>query len=323
MKSEFWTWLNYLQARYDDKLDSSLIAAIVHDARNFSKAVEILDSVAADTDVLHASVPPVEEPQGALDALGFLRQCFPERKDTVLNFALQRCDGDVERATEYVLSTEYINGELGVENAMDGFFNSPPYRSVKSGSSRRQRQHQQKNMELGWDQIQYDINTISSLMNIPNHTVQSTYHQYSADLPKTVLALLESVLLTSNSYEMDTVDAGDFSQDIVLRALTATQGNGDKAQQILNILKSGPIVPAPDSLLAFKYTSEHRTEQLHKSHATNVTMPDPGTSNEYKVMAADYRERRNRAFSKAVQAYKHSKSNRLYGGTAMYYAELV
>ena len=276
--------------------------------------------MAADIGILHVSVPQVES-QIELDALGFLRQCFPERKDTVLNFALQRCDGDVERATEYVLSTEYINGELGFDTAMDGVFNSSPYRLFKYGSS-KERQHQKK-LDLGWDQIQHEVKMISLLMNIPNHIVQSTFHQHSADLPKTVLALLEGVSLISDSYEVDMLDAGELPQDIALRAMTATQGNAEKAQQIINILRSGPIVPAPESLLAFKYTPGHRTEQQIKSHDTPITMSDPGSSNEYKIMTADYRERRNRAIAKAVQAYKQSKSNHLYGGSAAYYAELV
>ncbi|KAI9346665.1 hypothetical protein BD770DRAFT_328044 [Pilaira anomala] len=118
-----------LQATFCPPLDPSLIQAIWNDSYNYDSSFSILTSLAKDTEQtldqqealealenleLDESTTTTTSNESEDDNLNFLFTCFPTLPLEDLVEALKSSDNDVEKATDLLLSREYL---LEVENS--------------------------------------------------------------------------------------------------------------------------------------------------------------------------------------------------------------
>ena len=119
-----------LQKLYISRLDTSLIASIASETGSFEEAQKILEPLAQATvsdeefqkSLTYGSGTPVtsissEEEYIKVDTLSeaeayqFLRVMFPRPSDEVLRRTIKVSGGDIRKAVDILLNTEYVNND--------------------------------------------------------------------------------------------------------------------------------------------------------------------------------------------------------------------
>jgi len=219
----------------------------------------------------------------------------------------------------------------------------PPERTVNAPSASR---------VSVWDKKNEEIQYLSETLGLPKRMVASTHHSNGGSLPRTLAVLLDT-------YGGEAT--GDKEEHIAeLDELSQEFGNDVKTQhleRLLRLCKDNKVAVfnlaellrrslPKDPILQINTTNISPTSPRKPTYASprlpqnreenwtvvGTSMRSPPFSPTYQHRPLDYiaasqisqkfRDARNEAFQKATASYRRSRSDKLMGGAAVFYADL-
>jgi hypothetical protein len=370
-----------LQGLYISRLDFSLIASISAEAGSVDEAKKILDPLA------EASVSEKEFQQiltygsrrsestisnrqdyikmdtlSEYEAFQFLRNTFPNPSDTELRETIKAFGGDVGRAVDILLNTEYNNRiqKATQQNQPDSIVGDGDDEDDSSWAPRRPRRVARRHISGSvtptdpafpalrcivspqkspvssrskspvrskWDALDSRIAFLSQCLSLPTTKVRSAFHVNAGSLPRTLRDLLKEI--PPGRYDRDIVDnlKNSFKrvdEDSLRKIVLGTNHNLDGTMELARILDHD------------RDNTNSRITPRTKSPTplvttTNLTSPDSspriqddgkGSYEDMSSLRSHYLAKRNEAFAAASESYQKSKSDSLRSGVSAYYASL-
>ena len=239
--------LTLLQNLYITRLDASLIASIAAETGSLDEAREILEPLAQASvseeefqagltygegrAVSSASSEETEyikmEGLSEREAFQLLRITFPNPTDEELNGIIKAAEGDVRKAMEVLLNTEYLNGieeknppssavptttyfeDDEDENSIwaqkrqrdvarpktSPPFQSPAFPALGTSSPQKspRNSRSQSPVRSRWDVFDSQILFLSQSLSLPTSRARSIFHANACSLPKTLRELLKDI----------------------------------------------------------------------------------------------------------------------------------
>jgi hypothetical protein len=368
-----------LQKLYVSRIDSSLIASIAADTDSLEEAKKILDPLAEASiseeqfqqsltyrpgDQSNSTTS--EEESIKMDTLSedeafqFLRITFPKPSDSELRNTIKLCDGDVRKAVDTLLNTEYLNTlqketttreDLGKSDDSDeedsiwaqrrpggvarpkaaATAKGPAFPSLGSQAPpKSQLSRSQSTARSKWDALDSQISFLSQSLSLPPAKVRSAFHVNASSLPRTLRVLLKDI--PNGRVDQDIVSnlkatCKNVDEESLGKIVLATKYDLDCAMVLARVLEHDKYFNAPlmrPSDRPQKSTNIKATPSISPSKVALSAVLDDGTGTyeDMSTLRSHYLEKRNEAFAAASQSYRHSKSDSLHSGVAAYYATI-
>jgi hypothetical protein len=204
--------------------------------------------------------------------------------------------------------------------------------------------------ESRWTSMSRDVAYLSSCLGIETTKVRSVYHSHNGALALTILDLIESYGNLEESLDPSHLDelhqlSSEFSPAVstkhLERLLQLCRENKQAVFEFAEILSQSPSKPTaiparptppavrvPPKKLITPNTAvddSNWTVIGHSLRPSPISPRNPSasmTSREASSIADTYTSARNEAFQKARAAHRMSKSDRLMGGAAAFYANM-
>lgn len=362
-----------LQDLYISRLDPSLIASIASETGSFEEAQKILEPLSKATvsdeefqkNLTYGSETPAasissEEEYTKVDTLSeteayqFLRVTFPRLSDEVLRRTIKVSGGDIRKAVDILLDTEYVssiekenprNRERTSDDSEEedsiwaqrrpGDFSrpevpkaatSPEFPSLITRSPQKLpiASRSQSSARSKWETLDSQIVFLSQSLSLSPSRVRSAFHMNGSSLPQTLRALLNDIpnarvdkdIVANLKATFKHVDEG-----LLLKIVLGTKHDLDCAMELARILDHDKHVTT---------TVRHsRLSSKPPLHAAPTRDPAPqiaddgeGSYEDVTYLKSYYLAKRNEAFAAASQSFRRSKSDPLRSGVAAYYSTL-
>jgi len=242
--------LTLLQNLYISRLDASLIASIAAESGSLDEARVVLEPLAkasVSEEEFQASLRYGDGPAKVAassssseeaeyvkmeglsehEAFQFLRITFPKPTNEELKRVIKAAGGDVRKALDVMLNTEYLKGfeekntpSFGVSTTTyieddededsiwakrrpgnvsrpktSPWFQTPTFPALEQSSSQKspRNSRSQTPTRSQWDVLDSQILFLSQSLSLPSSRVRSAFHANSSSLPKTLRELLKKI----------------------------------------------------------------------------------------------------------------------------------
>jgi hypothetical protein len=364
-----------LQGLYISRLDSSLIASIAAETGSVEEAKKILDPLAeasiSDEDFQQKLTYGSSSPEASIsseeeyikidtlsenEAFQFLRITFPKPLDSDLRETIKISGGDVRRAVDTLLNTEYNNAvqkedapnRVGDDNEDEddsiwaqrrpGGVARPHVSDITTpkslafpalgGTVSPQKSpissRSQSPVRSRWDALDSQIAFLSKSLSLPTTKVRSAFHVNASSLPRTLRDLLKEIPM--GRYDKDIVANLKASfkrvdEDSLRKIVVGTNHDLDCAMELARILDHDKYFTNSTITLRSKNAFAATTD-LTVPALSRIQDDGQGSYQDMLSLQSYYLVKRNEAFAAASQSYRKSKSDSLRSGVAAYYATL-
>ncbi|KIX05767.1 uncharacterized protein Z518_03739 [Rhinocladiella mackenziei CBS 650.93] len=284
----------------------------------------------------------------------WLQNVFPGVHQRELASILESHEGSLDKATDELLNLSFINQgydeqlreDVPVLKGIEAFAEEAQMNrkrrkkrktrtneSSRVGSASSFRHETEYTPSNVWSTMAEDVDFICSRTNLQPQAARSIYHANGARLTTTIRAL---AIREGAAYE------GLTEVDPIVEVQIAEFQNQFEhvpRSQMYGLLKLARNIPSAAHELLEVMTAPREVQEPRKLQGVVQYAPldlkenqlprSPSTSTRTTVKngvgrgtAANHRLAANQSFEQAAAAYRRSKSNRLYGGVAAYYAEV-
>jgi CUE domain len=288
------------------------------------------------------------------DQQQWLKDLFPSVDSKQVEQVLKGC-ASLEQAVDELLNFAFLEEDRDNVNAsaqpvpkgIDGFAEDLCPQQRKGRSKRKTRTNESSRASSAgsfgsdapsspnvWSTAAEDVEFICSRTSLQPHTVRSVYHANGARLSTTIRALADKQSATWSKLEkVDSVfqmQVAEVKIDLefipdaqVYGLLTLARNIPSAARELLEAMTT---IPEPEITQRLRGLAQYAPPDLGPKNQ----QPDP-RPNESWTTASNGNTRQlatvhglaaSQAFSQASAAYKRSKSDRLMGGAAAYYASV-
>ncbi|PCH04595.1 hypothetical protein PENOC_032540 [Penicillium occitanis (nom. inval.)] len=303
----------------------------------------------------------IVSPDGSLNLTGltaeeksiYLSEMFPSVTQYTIKHTLTKCDYDVDRSMDVLLNLSFFDSQPNVDEdtivsipkGIEGFA-SPTTNGKRKGKNKRARgknsltfaNHENPMAPSGarspankWDAAKEDLEFIHSRTSsvLKKETVTSTYHKNHASCAKTIENLAMSHAPTMASEDaVITSQLAELSQDFPSIPATTLEG--------LLIITGKSVSAANELARAMVFRPVPQLSDIIRINAPAPVLDDDETPKRGPIatprLTSTYGAAQNMAdahfaagstaFNQASNAYRRSKSDRLMGGAAAYYASV-
>ena len=282
----------------------------------------------------------------------WLVNIFPDIPRRELGSVLQSHDGALDKATDELLNLSFLMQgyeeapeAVPVLKSIDAFAEGmqPSRKGRKSKRNRTNESSRASSVSSSayeteytpsnvWSTMSEDVDFICSRTNLHPQTVRSVYHANGARLPATIRALAaKEEAAYARLEEIDPIIELQISE-------FQTEFKQVPKSVMYGLLILARKIPSAAHELLEAMTAARRDEDLDQirnvAHYTPLDLkentplerPTPSrksvAASSGRISAAAYRAAATQNFDQATSAWKKSKSDRLYGGAAAYYAEV-
>jgi len=366
-----------LQGLYISRLDSSLIASIAAETGSVEEAKKILHPLAeasiSDEDFQQKLTYGSSSPEASIsseeeyikidtlsenEAFQFLRITFPKPSDLDLRETIKTSGGDVRRAVDTLLNTEYNNAvqkdhpanRVGDDNededdsiwaqrrpggvarphisdlATPKSLAFPALGGTVSPQKSPLSSPSQSPVRSRWDALDSQIAFLSKSLSLPTTKVRSAFHVNASSLPRTLRDLLKEIPL--GRYDKDIVanlraSFKRVDEDSLRKIVVGTNHDLDCAMELARILDHDRYFTNSTITLRSKNALAGTTDlKIPTPSSPRIQDDGEGSYEDMSSLRSYYLAKRNEAFAAASQSYRKSKSDSLRSGVAAYYASL-
>ena len=369
-----------LQGLYISRLDSSLIASIAAETHSVEEAKKILDPLAeasiSEQDFQQTLTYGPSSPEASIsseedyikietlsenEAFQFLRITFPKPSDSELRDTIHASGGDVRKAVDTLLNTEYNNsvqkGTPAYQSNDDREDNDDeddsiwaqrrpggvarpqvsglaaqkgPSFPVLGGPTSPQKppisSRSQSPVRSRWDMLDAQIAFLSQSLSLPTTKVRSAFHLNTSSLPRTLRDLLKDIPM--DRYDRDIIANLKASfkrvdEDSLRRIVVGTNHDLECAMELARILDHDRYyLNSTMSATRPKNALAATTDLKNPQTSSRIQDDGEGSYDDMSSLRSYYLSKRNEAFAAASQSYRKSKSDSLRSGVAAYYATL-
>ncbi|KAK5196693.1 hypothetical protein LTR99_005484 [Exophiala xenobiotica] len=269
----------------------------------------------------------------------WLLNIFPDIPRRELASVLQSHDGDLDKATDELLNLSFLMQgyqeppePVPVLKSVDAFAEGmqPSRKGRKSKRNRTNESSRASSVSSSAYETGYAPSNVWSTMS--EDTVRSVYHANGARLPTTIRALAAK--------EAAAYDRPEAIDPIIELQISEFQTEFEQVPKsvMYGLLILARKIPSAAHELLEAMTAARTDEDLDQirnaAHYTPLDLKDDTpwespiptrktvTASSEQISAAAYRAAATQNFNQATSAWKKSKSDRLYGGAAAYYAEV-
>lgn len=181
---------------------------------------------------------------------------FPKQTQYTIKNTLDKCQGDLERATDELLNRVFLSEDLdeGTVRGVDGFDVGLSGKSVNSGNNGKKKRRNRKGKGTGtenhppsdrhraaslpnndsgsvatqsrWDSMSHEVKHLALSLNLPEKNVQSVYHRHHGSLAPVLITLLETYSTPTVSLDPTHLNqlhelSSEFGTDVKIEHLTA------------------------------------------------------------------------------------------------------
>lgn len=303
----------------------------------------------------------IVSPNGSLNLTGltaeeksiYLSEMFPSVTQHTIKHTLTKCDYDVDRSMDVLLNLAFFDSQPSVDEdtivsipkGIEGFA-SPNTNGKRKGKNKKSRAR--KSLTFGdhenfmaspgtasptnkWDAAKEDLDFIHSRTSsvLKRETVTSTYHKNHASCAKTIenLAMSHAPTATSEDAVVNSAVA-ELAQDFpsipasTLKGLLNITGKSVSAANELARAMVFRPVPQLSDIIRIKAPAPVVDEDETPKQSPIATPRLTSTFGAAQNMADAHFAAGSTAFNQASSAYRRSKSDRLMGGAAAYYASV-
>lgn len=278
---------------------------------------------------------------------------FPALKVFDITHALQKCNGDVDKAIDELITQSFLEETGDRCKSIDGFLSSCETQTYRRRKAKKKRKKESLNVvrknafsspdlehQSCWDIGLENIQFLAEKISIPKSQITSLYHETGASIPQTIFRLMqlkseESVKIVDDITLAHIYQFADDFPSIpmsqIMKIHQLTQYNFCHTRDLLQAYSNGGKERIPgESQIAFRHTpislnSEKNITSIKKPNTfvcnQNFRKNESKAASRMQDEAADFREARNHAFGKATAAYRRGKSDKLMTAVASYYAE--
>ncbi|KAE8556108.1 hypothetical protein EYB25_000808 [Talaromyces marneffei] len=283
----------------------------------------------------------------------YLTEMFPSVTQYTIKHTLTKCDYDVDRSMDVLLNLSFFDSQptvdedtiVSIPKGIEGFV-SPNTNGKRKGKNKRARAKNSptlannenlmapsgaKSPTNKWDAAREDLDFIHSRTSsiLQKETVTSTYHKNHASCAKTIENLATSHAPTKASEDAVTVSqVAELTQDFpsipatTLEGLLIITGNSVSAANELARAMVFRPVPQLSDIIRINAPAPILDEDETPKRSQITTPRITSTYGAAQNMADVHFAAGSTAFSQASSAYRRSKSDRLMGGAAAYYASV-
>jgi hypothetical protein len=254
--------------------------------------------------------------------------------DALLNFAFLEASGSADESSG-----------RPVPKGIDGFAEEVRPQQRKGRTKRQHRTNDSSRASsagsfasdtLGssnvWSSAAEDVEFICSRTNLQPHTVRSVYHTQGARLPPTIRALADKegaawarLEKVESMVQMQVAEVKidyDFVPDAqVYGLLTLARNIPSAARELLEAMAASSESGSAEKIFA-QYAAPDLTPRNQLPESTNAESWSIVSNGNTRQYATVHGAAASQAFSQASAAYRKSKSDRLMGGAAAYYASV-
>jgi hypothetical protein len=322
---------DFLQRLYIGRLDTSLIASIALETKTVNEAQKILDPLAeaAEEEEKYRqafsqqgsptpSAPLSSEEEhikvdtlSDAEAFQFLRITFPRPSEGELTKIIAASGGDVRKAVDTLLNTEYLNtspveehspergthiGDYDDDDDEDsiwarqrpgGAVSRPklpavatgnPFPSLQTPSSPQKtplRSRSDSPVRSKWDALDAQIAFLSNNLSIPSAKVRSAFHANASSLPRALRALLQDIprqFADRDVVRNLKITFKHVDEELLQKIVSSTKHNFDIAIELSRILENDRYFSGSQVRLS---TISSQLPRVHSMEATGKH--DPST----------------------------------------------
>lgn len=300
-------------------------------------------------------------PDGSLNLTGltveeksiYLSEMFPSVTQHTIKHTLTKCDYDVDRSMDVLLNLSFFDSQPNVDEdttvsipkGIEGF-TSPNTNGKRKGKNKRARAKKSptvtnyenlmvpsgaKSPTNKWDAAREDLEFIHSRTSsvLKKETVTSTYHKNHASCAKTIENLAMSHAPTVVSEDAVIVSQlAELTQDFPNIPATTLEGllviTGKSVSAATELARAMIFRPVPQlsDIIRINAPAPVLDEDETPKRSPITTPRLRSTYGVTQNMAEAHFAAGSTAFNQASNAYRRSKSDRLMGGAAAYYASV-
>ncbi|EED23317.1 Smr domain protein [Talaromyces stipitatus ATCC 10500] len=302
----------------------------------------------------------IVSPEGSLSLTGltaeekliYLSEMFPSVAQYTIKHTLAKCDYDVDRSMDVLLNLSFFDSQptvddeiiISIPKGIEGFA-SPSTNGKRKGKNKRSKarnspvfSNNENAVPSGagsptnkWDAAKDDLDFIHSRTSsvLKKEAVMSAYHKNHASCAKAIehLATAHAPIETGK----DTVvvsQVAELAQDFpgipatTLEGLLAITGNSVSAAN--ELARAMILRPSPQLSDIIRINAPAPVlDEDETPKRSSITIPRIASSySTAQNIAEAHFAAGSTAFSQASSAYRRSKSDRLMGGAAAYYASV-
>lgn len=283
----------------------------------------------------------------------YLAEMFPSVATYTIKHTLSKCDFDLDRSMDVLLNLSFFDSQheddeetrVYVPKGIEGFATASPNgrRKGKSRKSRIKNSSIASNSENDaastggnsphnkWNAAKEDLDFIHSRTNsvLRREVVASIYHKNHASRAKTIESLAKTHAPSEPSDDAVVVaQVAELLQDFpdtpnfILEGLLRITGNSvSAANELARAMVFRPMSQLSDIIRIHTPSPVLDEDETSKGRA-NISPLITSTYGAAQNMAEVYFAAGSTAFNQASSAYRRSKSDRLMGGAAAYYASV-
>lgn len=279
-----------------------------------------------------------------------LRELFPTESQRDIEHTLKKCDGSFTRAMDILLNYVFLrNGEEGdiktavpwksIDAFAEEYVVTKNKRKKRKGRKFRSLQEFEDD-ELAngspstpnrWANADDDISFLASRTTLSRQKISSIYHQNGASRKPTILAIIRQDISNHDDRPAEdlALEPGVLQLIDVYPSISITYAasiirlapSTTKAHDLAKALVASPTASGtstPSRIIP------HYSPYMEASGTSTPRSASPSIASTptYSRSAVSLSAARTEAFNKASSYYRKSKSDRLMGGAAAYYAQL-
>ncbi|KAL2313742.1 SMR domain-containing protein [Schizosaccharomyces pombe] len=289
------------------------------------------------------------------DVYNFLRSMFSDLSAARVQLVQAKCQNDLVRSSDELLNHRAIQESEQIETAADALIASNighrsrqrKKKTKKATNSRKPLSKLQSNTEevnedpilkpslSVWENNRLLIEKLTSILNIPSSQISHEFYKNSSAWPITIRNLIhrhQSLSnITNNELMKYQEEATQLAKDTGLSLRICTDvlicsNDYKNALWILCLIKETQHNEMGNIKLSSqtaKSNSSTQTKTCLNDQSSKLVEDDEALSAEdCNRLAEEYLELRNMQYSNSAKEYRRSKSNHLFGGSAMYHAQL-
>lgn len=289
----------------------------------------------------------------------YLTEMFPSVTQYTVKHTLTKCDYDVDRSMDVLLNLTFFDSQSAVDNdddsgsavfipkGVDGFA-SPSTNGKRKGKGKRAKarrspefsNYENSTVSSGdshttnkWDAAKDDLDFIHSRTSsvLKKESVASAYHKNRASCSETINFLARSHAPAKVSEDAVIVSQiAELAQDFPAVPLTVLEGllniTGHSVSAANELARAMVFRPLPQLSDIIRIDAPAPTldenEAPKRSPVPTRGITTAGSYSASRSIAESHFATSSTAFTQASSAYRRSKSDRLMGGAAAYYASV-
>lgn len=283
----------------------------------------------------------------------WLLNIFPDIPERELASILRSHDGVLDKATDELLNLSFLNQgpedtqeDVPVLKSVDAF--AEGMQPTRKGRKRKKLTRTNESSRASsvstsayeadhtpvnvWSTMSEDVDFICSRTSLHPQTVRSVYHESGARLSATIAALATKEGASYDQLEeldpLLELQMAEFQSEFEQVPKALLYGMLILARKIPSaaheLLEAMTTPRADDDITEIRHAAQYAPLDLKENTPFESTSSTKGSAwvGASRPSAAVQRAAATQSFGQATSAWKKSKSDRLYGGAAAYYAEV-